>query len=132
MHGLVLFDSFIGLYQVLPLWARLELGAIAMKGYAAFLIAKASRLDCLVSYPGHSLRECYPSAEMQSVYSAAPADWATKSNGFTQFLKNSITIFVLPFLSLMLSRIICFKKICMHLSRKFSSLETAFHFQSRC
>ena len=36
--------------------------------------------DCLVSYPGHSLRESYPSAEMQSVYSAAPADLATKGS----------------------------------------------------
>ena len=32
--------------------------------------------DCLVSYPGHSLGESYPSAEMWSVYSAAPANWA--------------------------------------------------------
>ena len=31
-------------------------------------------LDCLVSYPGHLLaKESYPSAEMQSVYSAVPA-----------------------------------------------------------
>ena len=34
--------------------------------------------DCLVSYPGHSLRESYPSAEMKSVYSIAPANWATR------------------------------------------------------
>ena len=32
--------------------------------------------DCIVSYLGHLLRESYPSAEMQSVYSTAPADWA--------------------------------------------------------
>ena len=31
--------------------------------------------DYLVSYLGHSLGG-YPSAEMQSVYSIAPADWA--------------------------------------------------------
>ena len=31
---------------------------------------------CLVSYPGHSLAESYPSADKQSVYSTAPADWA--------------------------------------------------------
>ena len=37
----------------------------------------ASPSDCLVSYPGHSLGESYPSVEMQSVYSTAPADWAT-------------------------------------------------------
>ena len=33
--------------------------------------------DRLVSYPGHSLRVgSYPSAEVQLVYSTAPADWA--------------------------------------------------------
>ena len=39
-------------------------------------ICEASESDCLLSYPGHSLGESYPSAEMQSVYSVAPADWA--------------------------------------------------------
>ena len=39
-------------------------------------ITGASQLDCLVSYPGHSLGESYPSAEIQSVYSTAPEDWA--------------------------------------------------------
>ena len=34
-------------------------------------ITETSPSDCLVPYPGHSLRE---SAEMQSVYSSAPAD----------------------------------------------------------
>ena len=34
--------------------------------------------DCLVSYLGHSLEKSYPSAEMQSVYSAAPIHWARK------------------------------------------------------
>ena len=32
--------------------------------------------DCLVSYPGHSLVGSYSSAEVQLVYSTAPADWA--------------------------------------------------------
>ena len=36
----------------------------------------ASPSDCLMSYPGHSLGKFYPSADMQSVYSIAPADWA--------------------------------------------------------
>ena len=35
-HSLVLFDPLIGLYQVLLLWARVDLGAILMKGYSAF------------------------------------------------------------------------------------------------
>ena len=39
-------------------------------------IAGTSPSDCLVSYPGHSLGSSYPSAEVQSVYSTAPADWA--------------------------------------------------------
>ena len=39
-------------------------------------IIEASPSDCLVSYPGHSLGESYPSAEIQSVYSTASADCA--------------------------------------------------------
>ena len=38
---------------------------------------EASQSDCLMSYPEHSLGESYSSAEMQSVYSTAPADWAS-------------------------------------------------------
>ena len=41
----------------------------------SFSITGASPSDCLVSYLGHSLEESYPSAEIQSVYSAALADW---------------------------------------------------------
>ena len=40
-------------------------------------ITVASQSDCSVSYPRYPFGEYYPSAEMQSVYSAAPADWAT-------------------------------------------------------
>ena len=32
--------------------------------------------DCLVPYPRHSLGELHTSAEMQSVYSTGPANWA--------------------------------------------------------
>ena len=39
-------------------------------------IAGMSPSECLVSYPGHSFGGSYPSAEKQSVYSTAPADWA--------------------------------------------------------
>ena len=35
---------------------------------------EASPSDCFMSYPGHSLGESYPFAEMQSVYFAATAD----------------------------------------------------------
>ena len=40
--------------------------------------AGTSPSDCLVSYPGHLLGVSYPSAEVQSVYSTAPADWASR------------------------------------------------------
>ena len=40
-------------------------------------ITGASPSDCLVSYPGHSLGESYPSAEIQSVYLTAPVKRAT-------------------------------------------------------
>ena len=36
----------------------------------------ASPSHCLVSNPRHLLEGSYPSAEMQSVYSTAPANWA--------------------------------------------------------
>ena len=39
-------------------------------------ITETSSSDCLVSYSGHS---SYPSAEMQSVYSTAPANWASEN-----------------------------------------------------
>ena len=39
-------------------------------------ITRTSQSDCLVSYAGHSLMGSYPSAEVQSVYSTTPADWA--------------------------------------------------------
>ena len=39
-------------------------------------ITGTSESDCLVSYPGHSLGEFYPSAGVQSVYSIAPGEWA--------------------------------------------------------
>ena len=41
----------------------------------SFSIIGALPSDCLMSYPRHSLKDFYPSAEMQSVYSTATADW---------------------------------------------------------
>ena len=38
----------------------------------------ASPSDFLMSYPGHTLGESYPSAEMQLVYSTAPVNWSKK------------------------------------------------------
>ena len=63
--------------MVLPLQARVNLGAMAKKGVICFpqssCITATSPSDCLVSYPEHSLEgRSYSSAEMQSVYSTAP------------------------------------------------------------
>ena len=44
--------------------------------FQSFTITGATPSDCLVSYPGHSLQESYPSAKMRLVYSAAQANWA--------------------------------------------------------
>ena len=45
----LLFNPYIGPYQALPLWARLDLGAIAIKGYSAFPKAPA------LLEPGHQI-----------------------------------------------------------------------------
>ena len=44
-------------------------------------ITGVSPSDLLVSYPRHLLGESYPYAEMQSVYSTVPADWAIYKEG---------------------------------------------------
>ena len=59
---------------MLPLRARVDHGVMVKKVYSTF--PKAPPSDCLVSYPGHSLRESNVAAEVQSVYSAAPTDRA--------------------------------------------------------
>ena len=78
---LVLFKPWIGSDQVPSFRARVDLGAMAMKRSSAFPKALAS-LE-----PHHQIVQChiqdtrqvggaYPSAEVLSVYSTAPADWA--------------------------------------------------------
>ena len=60
---------------MLPLRARVHLGAMAMKEYSLQHYRSLTiGLFCVVSRI-HA-RESYPSAKMQSVYSAAPTDWA--------------------------------------------------------
>ena len=52
---------------------------MAIKGHSAFPKAQAlpePKHQIVVSYPEHSLGVSYASSEMQSVYSAAPADRA--------------------------------------------------------
>ena len=65
---------------MLPLWTRIDLGAMEIKGYFIFpKIIEALLSDCLMLYLGCSLEwgGAYLSAKMQSVYSTAPADLAT-------------------------------------------------------
>ena len=64
--------------RMLPLWARVDLGVMAIKGHFAFLKTPALlephhqiiRLHILETRYGR----IYPSAEMQSAYSTVPAD----------------------------------------------------------
>ena len=58
---------------MLPLRARGDLGAMELKVYLA--LPEAPPSDGLMSYPGHSLWESYPSGVMLLVYSTAPTDW---------------------------------------------------------
>ena len=64
---------------MLPLQARVDLEAMAIKEYSAFpqnsSITEASPSDCLASYPGHSLGKSYSSTEKQLMYSTAPTNW---------------------------------------------------------
>ena len=59
------------------LWASVDLGAMAMKGYSAFskcpVLLKTQHQVVLCRIPEHSLVEFYPSAEMQLVNSASPS-----------------------------------------------------------
>ena len=74
---LILFKPLMEPYQVLgqsgPKSNRNE-GVICLLQSSS--ITGVSPSDYLVSYPRHSLKESYSSAEIQSVYSVAPADLA--------------------------------------------------------
>ena len=75
----VLFDPKIGPYQVLPLWACVDLGAMVMKGYATFpkapaLLGVTIRWFNVISRT--LIGDLTPHVKTQSVYSTAPADWA--------------------------------------------------------
>ena len=64
---------------------HVHLGVMAMKRYSAIpqtpALLEPHNQICLVSYPEHPLGESYLSAEMRSVYSAAPVDWALLKEG---------------------------------------------------
>ena len=59
----------MGPYQALPLWVRVGVGAMVMKGHN-------TSPKILVSSPGHSVvGGSYSSVDIQSMYSIALADW---------------------------------------------------------
>ena len=64
---------------MLPLRVRVDLGAMAVKGYSTFSKAEASLSDSLMSYPRRLLGRSDLSAEMQLVYSTVPENWAKDS-----------------------------------------------------
>ena len=62
---------------------------MAMKGYSTF----PKGLDVLVSYPGHLLESrSYPSADMQSAYSSAPAYYHRNKLPNTSLIKKKIEL----------------------------------------
>ena len=94
---LVLFNQLIGPYQVLPRWARVDLGAMAMKG--CFHSPKPRhywnltiRLFSVI--PRTLIGGPYNSAEVKPVYSTAQADWAEKNMiTIKHLLKDKISAF---------------------------------------
>ena len=48
-------------------------------GYEAPALLEPQHQIFLISYPALSLGESYPSADMQSVHSTTPANWAIKN-----------------------------------------------------
>ena len=75
-HGLILFNP----NQVLPLQARVNLGAMAMKGCSTFPKAPAllepQYQIVLYHIQDSHCRGSLSSAEKQSVYSTLPVNWA--------------------------------------------------------
>ena len=87
-HGLVLSNPFIVLLSYTTTPGQSGHGSDGNEGVLRIpqspSITGASPSDRLVSYPGHSFGESYPSADKQSVDSTAPADWAKKVNWYVK------------------------------------------------
>ena len=73
-----------------------------------FRITWTSALDCFVSYPGYLLGWGYPSAEKQSVYSTAPADWACCPVGWGCIIMLIIRILFIFFFVSLIKNVISF------------------------
>ena len=94
IHSLVLFDSQMGFYQVLPLLAKMDLGAITMKEYSAFPKTPAW-LELLYQIVLYRIQDThwrggwgsYPRCRDAVVYYTAPADRAKKVEENRQYLQ---------------------------------------------
>ena len=74
-HQTVPFDPLMGSYQVLLLRVRVDMGAMAMKGYCTFFKTTGLNIRWFCFINKTNCRKSYRSAEMQSVYFTAQADW---------------------------------------------------------
>ena len=79
--SLNMFIYWIGPYQVLPFKDRVDPGNNGNDDVLRIplrsSITGVSPLDWFMSYPEHLFGKSHPSAEMRSMYSTAPVDWAT-------------------------------------------------------
>ena len=87
-------------------------------------ITWTSPSNCLVSYTGHSLGGgSYPTAEVQSVYSTAPADWIIRFNKiglraiiFAAIIRYSVFILRVNFLAMSRSSNVQFRRISLEVT----------------
>ena len=91
MRNLVLFDPYIGPYQVLPIRARVGLGAMAMKGYSAF-----SKAPALLKPQGTRWEVSYSSAEVQLVYSIGPDEKKVEAGEIARYLIQEDRLYYVP------------------------------------
>ena len=75
LHSLALFDPLIGPYQVLPLQAKVDLGAQGNKWVLSIPLRSIRLLSVICRT--FVLEGVFSSAEMHLVYSAALADWTS-------------------------------------------------------
>ena len=77
VHSLVLFDRTLsGATTPGQSGPQSDVNEGVLNNPKSSGVTGTSPLDCLVSYPGHSLGEVYPSSEKQLVYSTASSNLA--------------------------------------------------------
>ena len=89
----------MGPQQVLPLWVRVDLEVMAIKGYSTLPKAPELELNHQMQYSiiSRTLGGSYPSVERQSAYITVPVDWA--DTGCMKFIckytlhKNDVAVY---------------------------------------